>query len=569
MKKNQIKCKNTFSLILLLIFCLFSVATSAKEKTSIQQEIVKTWYFLPIKPGKIPDHKIKAESSIKFIFRTNGTYNYINSNKDFVQQGTWKYIDSNFKLQLIDNSGSNIKEFTIVKCTNKELIITTNDNAFVYRSEIRQKFALSSLRAVSGIIILIFLVFLFSKNRKKINWYIPAVGLLLQLVMAVLILKIGFIRTGFGYVSSFFVHLLQFTDEGARFVFGSLVDKPDQFGIIFAFKILPTVIFFSAFTSLLYYFGILQKIVWVFAWLMSRIMKLSGAESLAAAANVFVGQTEAPLVIKPYLSRMSESEIMALMTGGMATIAGGVMAAYISFLGGTDPAQQQMFATHLLTASIMNAPASLFLAKILVPETNSVDRDLKVSKEVIGSNFLDSLARGTTDGLKLAVNVGAMLLVFTALMALLNFIVFHWIGNPTGLNEMISENSNGQYKGLTLQYILGTAFAPVSWLIGIPSTDLILVGQLLGEKTVLNEFFAFTTFSTLKNSFLITDTKSIIIATYALCGFANFTSIGIQLGGIGALAPTQRVTLSRLAFRALLAGTVASLLSAAIIGMLI
>ncbi|MBL6964576.1 MAG: Na+ dependent nucleoside transporter [Bacteroidetes bacterium] len=501
-------------------------------------------------------------------FNSDGNYLYINEKKKEEVRGKWRYIDSISSIALIP-SANTIRVFQIIKCNRKELVLKNDQNGFVLQAANDTTGLLSDYRGILGIFILIFFAYLISNNKRGINWRIPLVGLSLQIIFAFCILKVGFIRAGFGYISSFFVQLLAFTDEGSKFVFGSLVENTDSFGIIFAFKILPTVIFFSAFTSLLYYFGILQKIVWLFAWIMRKAMSLSGAESLAAASNIFIGQTEAPLVIKPYLEKMTKSEMMALMTGGMATIAGGVLAAYIGFLGGSDPEQQKLFATHLLTASIMNAPAALFIAKILFPETEKINPDLTVSKEVVGSNVLDSLARGTTDGLKLAVNVGAMLLVFTAFMALLNYIVFHWIGSPTGLNEIIAERSGGQYEGLNMQYLLGMIFAPVAWLIGIPNVDLVMVGQLLGEKTILNEFYAYASMSELKNSLLLTDPKSIIITTYALCGFANFASIGIQIGGIGALAPGQRKNLAKLGLKALFGGTIASLLSASIAGMII
>ena len=302
---------------------------------------------------------------------------------------------------------------------------------------------------------------------------------------------------------------------------------------------------------------------------MSRTMRLSGAESLAAAANIFIGQTEAPLVVKPYLDKMTKSELMCLMVGGMATIAGGVLAAYIAFLGGSSEAEKIYFAKHLLTASIMSAPAAIVIAKMLYPETEAVDRKLDVSKEKIGANVLDAIARGTTDGLKLAINVGAMLLVFTALIAVFNWITVDWIGGPTGLNLHIIAQTSGRYTGLSLQYILGNLFAPVAWIIGVPATDIVAVGQLLGEKTILNEFFAYASLSDLKNSGLLTSNRSIVIATYSLCGFANFASIGIQIGGIGGLAPSQQVNLAKFGIKALIGGTVAALMTATIAGMLI
>ena len=298
-------------------------------------------------------------------------------------------------------------------------------------------------------------------------------------------------------------------------------------------------------------------------------MHLSGAESLAAAANIFIGQTEAPLVVKPYLERMTKSEMLCLMVGGMATIAGGVLAAYISFLGGESDAQKVIFAKHLLTASIMSAPAAIIVAKMLFPETEEVDRKLDIAKDKIGSNILDAISRGTTDGLKLAVNVGAMLLVFTAVIAVFNWITVDWIGGPTGLNDKIAAATDGRYDGLSMQFILGNLFAPIAWIIGVPSDDMVVVGQLLGEKTILNEFYAYASLSDLKNSGVLTNYRSIVIATYTLCGFANFASIGIQIGGIGVLAPSQRKTLARFGIKALIGGTVAAMLTATIAGMLI
>ncbi len=298
-------------------------------------------------------------------------------------------------------------------------------------------------------------------------------------------------------------------------------------------------------------------------------MCLSGAESLAAAANVFIGQTEAPLVIKPYLDKMSKSEIMCLMTGGMATIAGGVFAAYIGFLGGGDEAQQLLFAKHLLSASIMSAPAAIVAAKILYPETRKdIDQVITVTQEDVGSNVLDAISRGTTDGLKLAVNVAAMLLVFLAFVAMINGFLFDLIGSNTGLNAYIKDFTDGRYEGLQLQMILGYLFAPVAWLIGVPFEDVLSIGQLLGEKTILNEFVAYASMGSMKTSGVLMNEKSLIIATYALCGFANLGSIGIQLGGIGAIAPNQRQTLAELGVKALIGGTVAAFFTAVIAGML-
>lgn len=408
-----------------------------------------------------------------------------------------------------------------------------------------------------------------SRNRKSIDWKLVSSGLLIQCAIAFAVLKVPFVRSGFEVLASVFVHLMAFTREGSEFLFGGLVSDTSSFGFIFAFQVLPTIVFFSAFSSVLYYAGILQRVVFVFAWLMQRTMRLSGAESLAAAANIFVGQTEAPLIVKPYLDRMTRSEILALMCGGMATIAGGVFAAYIGMLGGANLAEQQYFATHLLVASIISAPAALLAAKILIPETDTVSRELLIPRHQAGSNVLDAIANGTSDGVRLAVNVAAMLLVFIAFIAMANFALFHWVGSWTGLNEIIAERSGGQHDGLRMQYLLGGLFAPMAWVIGVPSGDLVSIGQLLGEKTILNEFVAYASLSDLKASGNIQHERSIIIATYALCGFANFSSIGIQIGGISAIAPSQRKTLSELGFWALIGGTAACLMTACIAGMIV
>ena len=424
-------------------------------------------------------------------------------------------------------------------------------------------------RGLIGLAFLVLIGYLLSSNRRRIDWRLVGTGLLLQVIFAILVLKVERVAKSFDWLSQQVVTFLNFSEKGAEFLFGGLVNNQDTFGYIFAFKVLPTVVFFSAFTSVLYYFGIIQRVIRVFAWVMSRTMRLSGAESLAAAANIFIGQTEAPLVVKPYLDKMTKSELMCLMVGGMATIAGGVLAAYIAFLGGSSEAEKIYFAKHLLTASIMSAPAAIVIAKMLYPETEEVDRKLDVSKEKIGTNVLDAIARGTTDGLKLAINVGAMLLVFTALIAVFNWITVDWIGGPTGLNDQINTQTAGRYSGLSLQYILGNLFAPVAWIIGVPSADIVAVGQLLGEKTILNEFFAYASLSDLKNSGLLTSNRSIVIATYSLCGFANFASIGIQIGGIGGLAPSQQSNLAKFGIKALIGGTVAALMTATIAGMLI
>lgn len=424
-------------------------------------------------------------------------------------------------------------------------------------------------RGFLGIFTMLLICYLFSNNRKAISWRLVGIGIASQLVLALAVLKIPMVSSVFDTVAGFFRQVLEFTEDGAVFMFGSMVTDTNTFGYIFAFQVLPTIIFFSALTSILYYFGILQVVIKGAAWAMAKSMGLSGPESLAAAANIFIGQTEAPLVVKPYLESMSRSEMMCLMTGGMATIAGGVFAAYIGFLGGDDPVQQQYFAKHLLTASIISAPAAIVTAKMLYPETRNVlNQELKMSGDV-GSNLLDAISRGTSDGLKLAVNVGVMLLVFTALISMANQILMNTIGDWTGLNEYVVSSTGNRFEGFTFTYLLGLLFAPIAWILGTPTQDIMQIGQLLGQKTVLNEFIAYAELNNMRvdGQFQL-HPKSIIIATYALCGFANFASIGIQIGGIGALAPGQRKALTELGIKALIGGTVACFLTAAIAGML-
>lgn len=425
------------------------------------------------------------------------------------------------------------------------------------------------LRGFMGLLALVALAFLFSNNKRKINWWLVLKGLLLQFILALAILKVKWVADGFDIVGRGFVAILGFTNEGAKFLFGSLVENTDSFGYIFAFNVLPTVVFFSALTSLLYYFNILQKVVYAFAWLMKHTLRLSGAESLAAAGNIFLGQTEAPLLVKPYIANMTRSELMCLMTGGMATIAGGVLAAYIGYLGGADEASQLFFARHLIAASVMSAPAAIVAAKIMVPEVQKFSDDMHIARHTIGSNWLDAVATGTTDGLRLAINVGAMLLVFTAMIYLFNAILGDVLGHYSGLNAWIEQVTHGQYTKLSFQFILGYALAPLTWLMGVNGTDITLVGQLLGEKTILNEFYAYKTMGEMMTAGTLTESRSLIIATYILCGFSNFASIGIQIGGISALAPTRRSDLSRLGMQALIGGTLASLFTAVIVGMLI
>ena len=449
------------------------------------------------------------------------------------------------------------------------------------------------VRGILGLIMLVGIAYLFSKHRKSINWKLVITGILIQFTLALFVFKeiqIPFTEISlssiFSFLASFFTQLLSFTDAGAQFIFGNWPDSAQIFklgaegrvehtiGYVFAFKVLPTVVFFSALTSLLYYLGILQKIVYGFAWVLSKTMRLSGAESLAAAANIFVGQTEAPLIVKPYISNMTNSEIMCLMTGGMATIAGGVFAAFIGFLGGDDISAQQEFAKHLLTASILSAPAAIVCAKILFPETEEVNQNLDINKEKIGSGPLEAISLGTTEGIRLAVNVAGMILVFLAFIALINFLLINIIGDFDGigswkftsLNDVIKTNTI--FDGFNLQMILGYLFAPLAWIIGIDLNDIVLAGQLLGEKTVINEFIAYLSLKDIiaSGGSEIIQKRTIVILTYALCGFSNFSSIGIQIGGIGSIAPNQRSTLARLGLRSLIGGTLACLMTATIAG---
>lgn len=425
----------------------------------------------------------------------------------------------------------------------------------------------SLYKGAIGMVSLIAIAWLFSNNRKAIDWKLVGKGLLIQLIFALLVLKVDFVAFGFEVASKAFTKVIGFTQQGTLFLFKNFDSGYIESSLVnFVIMVLPTVIFFSALTSLLYYWGILQKVVYGFAWVMKKAMRLSGAESLAAAGNIFLGQTEAPLLVKPYLGKMTDSELMCLMSGGMATIAGGVLAAYIGFLGGTDEAQQIYFAKHLLAASVMSAPAAVVAAKMLVPQTEKVNEKLEITKEKIGANALEAIANGTTDGIKLAVNVAGMLLVFIALMAMGNYILFK-IGDWTALNPIIANNT--EYDGLTFQFLLGYLFAPLTWLMGVCKEDMVLVGQLLGEKTILNEFVAYVSLGELKNAGMFVEEKSIIMSTYILCGFANVASIGIQIGGIGALAPNKKATLAKYGFQALIGGTLASLFTAVIVGMLI
>ena len=425
--------------------------------------------------------------------------------------------------------------------------------------------AFDTIRGMFGIAVFLGLAVLFSSDRRNIPWRVVGVGLALQFVLAGLVMHVTPVRVAIELVGMFFVQLLGFTGEGTRFLFGSLLDEQNH-GMIFALSVLPSIVFFSAFSAALYYLGILQKIVHGMAWIFSKTMRLSGPETLSASANVFLGQTEAPLLIRPWLAGMTKSEILCVMIGGMATVAGAVMIAYISLLGGADPQQQLVFATHLLTKSVITVPAALLIAKILLPQTEPVDQSLHLAQESNGVNLLDAICRGTTDGVKLAVNVGAMLLVFTALVALVNFVLEGWLGEVTGLNGLVAAWSGGVFDGISLDFLLGMIFAPVAWLMGISGDAVLVSGALLGERTVLNEFVSFVKLGELKATGAFADPRNLMILTYALAGFANIVSIGVQIGGIGGLAPSQRETLARFGWKALLGASLACFMTGAVAG---
>ncbi len=525
---------------------------------------------------------LQVDTSDYFLLADDNSFSYELKAKDNLKaSGNWEVRNDTLILDYTLPSDTT-RYYELVALTDSLLTIREGEVNFTFSRSSKEKalplnydfskneVSLAAVaRGILGLSVLIFISFLLSSRRRKINWPLIVKGLIIQFIFAIAILKVPFIRIGFDWLSTGFVTLLGFTLKGSQFLFGGLMDPSDSFGYIFAFQVLPTVIFFSALTSLMFYYGILQKIVFGFAWLMKRTMKLSGAESLAAAGNIFLGQTESPLLIKPYIKKMTDSELLCLMSGGMATIAGGVLAAYIGFLGGADEAQQIFFAKHLLAASVMSAPAAVVAAKILLPETKKVNESMHIEKSNIGSNALEAIANGTTEGLKLAVNVGAMLLVFIAFIAMANYLFEDVIGAVTGLNGWVAETTNGQYQGFSLQFILGYILAPITWLMGVAKEDIVLVGQLLGEKTILNEFVAYVSLGDMVKEGRFASSKSVVIATYILCGFSNFASIGIQIGGIGSLAPSRKGDLSRLGFRALIAGTLASLFTAVIVGMLI
>lgn len=427
---------------------------------------------------------------------------------------------------------------------------------------------ISLSRGVFGMFFLIFIAYLFSNNRKAIAWKTVGIGLIIQVFIAIGVLKINFVKGVFETIGGFFIKVLEYTGEGTKMLLGEF-GNTETYGFIFVFQALPVIIFFSALSSILYYFGIIQKLVGFLAWGLTKIFKVSGAESLSVAGNIFLGQTEAPLLIKAYLEKMNRSEIFLVMVGGMSTVAGSVLGAYIGFLGGDDPIMQLEFAKSLLAASVMAAPGAIVIAKIIYPQTEQIKTDISISSDRIGSNLLSAISIGTGEGIKMAVNVAAMLLVFIALIAMVSSI-FTGIGDLIGINTWIA--SNTPYESFSIEFLLGYLFAPLMWIIGVATEDVALMGQLLGVKIVASEFVGYTQLVDLKNSMSPTHfsyQKSVIMATYMLCGFANFASIGIQIGGIGIIAPKIRKLLTELGFKAMIAGSIVSLMSATIAGIIL
>ncbi|MFR9602323.1 MAG: nucleoside transporter C-terminal domain-containing protein [Rikenellaceae bacterium] len=444
-------------------------------------------------------------------------------------------------------------------------VAATNTQELLAQKELSFNFV-SILKGILGMVTLLAVAWLFSTDRKNIKWSTVFKALALQFFIAISVIALPAVQYIFEFVGQGFIAVLNWTNAGTRFLFGPLVDG--SLGYIFAFSIIPTVIFFAALTSLLFYFGIIQKVVWAMGWVLTKFMNLSGAESLSCAGNIFLGQTEAPLMVKEYIPKMTNSEIMLIMVSGMSTMAGGVLAAYISMLGNGDPALELEFAKHLLSASVMAAPGAIAFAKILKPQTDEIDNSVTVSKEKIGKNALDALSNGTGEGLKLAANIGAMLLVFYALIAGVNSICFGF-GDLINLNGVIANATDGRFAGLTIEYIMSIVFYPIIWLLGLPLEDIPLVGRLLGEKLILTEFMGYQSLTEMIQSGAFTSSKSIVMSTYMLCGFANFASVGIIIGGVGSLAPNKRPYMSQYGFVALLGSTLVALMSAVMVGMVI
>jgi CNT family concentrative nucleoside transporter len=415
-----------------------------------------------------------------------------------------------------------------------------------------------------GLAVLVGIAWLASNNKRRVDWKLVATGVGLQIAFAAVVLLVPGGKDVFDAIGHGFVRVLSFVNEGSRFIFGSLMDVK-TFGFIFACQVLPTIIFFAALMGVLYHLGVMQAVVRAMAWAITRVMRVSGAETTSVCASIFIGQTEAPLTVRPYIPKMTESELITMMIGGMAHIAGGVLAAYVGMLGGGDPVTQVFYAKHLLAASIMAAPATLVIAKILIPETGEplTRGTVKMEVEKNTANIVDAAASGAGDGLRLALNIGAMLLAFIALIALLNW-PLTWLGEVTGLAAAIG-------KPTDLATIFGYLLAPLAWVIGTPWQDADVVGSLIGQKVVINEFVAYLQLGEIVNGKVagvaLTD-QGRLIATYALCGFANFSSIAIQIGGIGGLAPERRQDLARFGLRAVLGGSIATFMTATIAGVL-
>ena len=546
------RLKNEVYKVLLSIFCCVSFSGFA---IAVQQ------------------HQFQDEeyyrSGKKLTRSKTGGFENTDSELISLKAGLWRISNDTLYLSDMANfEASNWLEeaFSITYHSDNKLTLTAEHGRFSYHdyeSAFKQPgFPFASIfRGALGMLFLFGVAYILSRNRKGINWGLVIKGCILQLVLAIFILKVPFVSGIFDWLAKAFTKVIDFSHDGAIFLFGSAGEMPPMLAN-FAFWILPTVVFVSALSSVLYYFGILQFVVKKMAWVMNRFLGISGSESVAAAANVFVGQTEAPLLVKPYLDRMTRSEMLCLMVGGMATIAGGVLGAVVGILGQGDPAMELFYAKHLLTASLMSAPAAIVFAKILLPESEKINKDLDVSKDKIGVNALEAITSGTTDGLKLAVNVGAMLLVFTSLIALLNYFVFK-IGDWTSLNALIE--SGGMYDRLSFESISGYLLSPLAWVLGVEWQDAMYFGQLLGEKTIINEFIAYPHLGDIQDEL---SNKTIIMATYVLCGFANIVSIGIQVGGIGILIPNKKSMLARLGWLALIGGTLACMSTSVLAGML-
>ncbi|WP_372919501.1 NupC/NupG family nucleoside CNT transporter [Salegentibacter sp.] len=561
-------------------FCLFLMIFGIS--TAFSQSISKTWQL-----------QSEVDATQQSLFSQNTLFDLDEgrfeisdkTSEEKLVEGDYIY-QNNLLIIFANKPKDSIINYRITSLTDTSMVLSDSQTDFVFTETLKstaevippeaakeivpnQGISLESvIRGAIGMLALLVIAFLFSARRKAIKWKTVGMGLAAQLLLAFGVLQVPFIQSIFEFVGNIFVLILDFTAAGSEFLLGGMMDV-DSFGFIFLFQVLPTIIFFSALTSVLFYLGVIQIVVKGLAWVLTKLMGISGAESLSVAGNIFLGQTEAPLMIKAYLERMTRSEILLVMVGGMATVAGGVLAAYIGFLGGDDPVLRLQFAKHLLAASVMAAPGAIVVSKILYPQLEPINENVEVSSDKIGSNILDAIANGTTEGLKLAANVGAMLLVFIAFIAMINY-VLNYTGNLTGLNAILAENT--PYRGFSLESILGIIFAPLMWIIGVAKEDMMLMGQLLGIKLAASEFVGYVQLAELKNpanALSLTYEKSVIMATYMLCGFANFASIGIQIGGIGSLAPGQRKTLSEFGMKALIGGTLASLLSATIAGMIL